>query len=373
MVRDPARSALYLAFALSLTGISGCASDGGAGELAGMALLLAPMGGDASSLMTAAAVVGGASILAASGDDGTTPATAAAPAQAYKPDLQKLVDRESPERYRSRSCEYIEMSLQEASAYLAATQEPVLVKAGEARKAAASQVWYEKGCTQANLPRGLLGMKVEAVDPVSAARSSAPTVGVLVDAVEPGSGAARAGMLKGDIIVAVNDQPVADFAEFRVIGAKAPLGSTLNVKYWRAYTFHTSPVQVSTTGTAPPPLPLAARTATTATAVAGTSTGSASPASLQGMSLGAVTPSYAKAVGLTTAHGAWVTDTVKGGAADKAGIKPLDVIVEVGGQEVASAQDVAEISSRMRVGYKTTVSVWRDQSKRDVQMVLRNE
>ncbi len=59
--------------------------------------------------------------------------------------------------------------------------------------------------------------------------------------------------------------------------------------------------------------------------------------------------------------------------ADQAGIKPLDVIVEVGGQEVATTQDIADISSRMRVGYKTTVSVWRDQSRHDVQMVLRDE
>jgi serine protease Do len=78
-------------------------------------------------------------------------------------------------------------------------------------------------------------------------------------------------------------------------------------------------------------------------------------------------------VGLSSTQGAWVIDTVKGSAADKAGIKPLDVIVEVGGQEVASAQDVADISARMRVGYKATVSVWRNQAKRDVQMVLKNE
>lgn len=375
MLGHPAKSAVYLAFALSLTGIGGCASDGGMTELAGMALLMAPLPMDTSTLVTAAAVVGGVAVLASASGDETTPGATpgAAPAAAYKPDLQKLVDRETPERYRSRTCEYIEMSLYEGAAYSASVQEPLLVRAGDARKVAASQVWYEKGCSVANLPRGIIGLKVEAVDPVSAARASAPTVGVFVSGVEPGSGAARAGLLRGDIIVAVNDQPTADFADFRVIGASAPLGSTLNIKYWRAFTFNTVPVQISTTGTPPPPLLLAARSPGVTATVAGTSTGNASPASLRGMSLGTVTPSYAKAVGLPSAQGAWVTDTVKGSAADQAGIKPLDVIVEVGGQEVATTQDIADISSRMRVGYKTTVSVWRDQSRHDVQMVLRDE
>lgn len=48
-------------------------------------------------------------------------------------------------------------------------------------------------------------------------------------------------------------------------------------------------------------------------------------------------------------------------------------LAEVGDQEGVSAQDVTDISSRLRIGYKTTVSVWRNQAKRDVQMVLKNE
>ena len=181
----------------------------------------------------------------------------------------------------------------------------------------------------------------------------------------PGSSAQNAGLLSGDIVVAVNDQPIADSVDFRLAIAKAPISSSINLKYWRAHNFYTVPVLVASSGNPPPVLPLAAR-------------GSATPlkatsASLQGMSLGVVTPSYAKAVGLASAKGAWVTDTVKGSAADRAGIKPLDVIVEVSGQEVASAQDLADISSRMRAGYKATVSGWRNQAKRDVQMVLRNE
>ena len=37
-----------------------------------------------------------------------------------------LVTRETPERYRPRACEYIEMALVEVPIYLAATTEPLL-------------------------------------------------------------------------------------------------------------------------------------------------------------------------------------------------------------------------------------------------------
>ena len=366
MVGHPTKSACYLALAFSMLGLSGCASDGGLGELAVMAAMVAPIPGDASALLTTAAVAGGAVALASASSADSTPGAAPVPGQAvvYKPDLQMLVTRETPERYRPRSCEHIEMALVEVPGYVGSS-EPLLQQAGEARKVAASQVWYEKGCTQANLPRGIIGVHMETVDAVSAARSSAPTTGVLIDRTGPGSSAQNAGLLSGDIVVAVNDQPIADSVDFRLAIAKAPISSSINLKYWRAHNFYTVPVLVASSGNPPPVLPLAAR-------------GSAKPlkatsASLQGMSLGVVTPSYAKAVGLASAQGAWVTDTVKGSAADQAGIKPLDVIVEVSGQEVASVQDVADISSRMRAGYKATISVWRNQAKRDLQMVLRNE
>ena len=369
MFGHAAKVACHLAITLSMIGISGCASDGGLGELAVMAAMVAPIPGDASALLTTAAVAGGAVALASASSADATPSATPVPgqAQAYKPDLQKLVDRETPERYRLRSCEYIEMALIEVPAYLAATAEPLLPLAGEARRAAASQVWYEKGCTQRNLPRSLIGIQMETVDPVSAARNSAPTAGVLVNSTVAGGGAQKAGILPGDIVVAVNDQPVADVSDIRVELNKVPFGSSANIKFWRAQNFHTIPILVASAGYPLDVLPLAARTNTAPI------TPSSSTASLQGMSLAVVTPSYAKAVGLTTAQGAWVTSTVNGSAADQAGIKPLDVIVEISGQEVASAQDVADISSRMRAGYKATVSVWRNQAKRDVQMVLRNE
>lgn len=281
--------------------------------------------------------------------------------------LQKLIVRETPDRYRPRDCEYIEMSLAEVPAYLSSTN-AYMKQAGESRKLAASQVWQEKGCTPGNYPNGKIGISMDTIDPQNAAMAGMPTSGVVVHSTVAGSPAQQAGIQANDVVVAVNDHGIADTVDMRVQVGKAPLGSTVTLKVWRYLAYQNVPVVVGAGGSQVSMLPASTPAVAKANAVS-----SASNANLQGMNLGAVTPSYAKAVGLSSTQGAWVIDTVKGSAADKAGIKPLDVIVEVGGQEVASAQDVADISARMRVGYKATVSVWRNQAKRDVQMVLKNE
>jgi len=281
--------------------------------------------------------------------------------------LQKLIVRETPDRYRQRNCEYIEMSLVDVPTYLSSTNAYVK-QIGESRRAAASQVWQEKGCTPAKFPGGKIGVSMETIDPQKAAMAGVPINGVVVYNTVPGSPAQHAGILANDVVVAVNDQAIADSVDFRLLVGKAPLGSTITLKVWRYLAYQNVPVVVGAGGSQVSMLPVS-----NPAVAKGSATGDASKANLQGMNLGAVTPSYAKAVGLSSTQGAWVIDTVKGSAADKAGIKPLDVIVEVGGQEVASAQDMADISSRMRVGYKATVSVWRNQAKRDVQMVLKNE
>jgi len=335
------------------------------GRTVGVTLIMSSLNGCIVDQLDPSYYMYGAAIAASGGyEDTPSSLTPSSSETNQSANLQKMISRETPDRYRPRTCEYIEMSLAEVPGYLSSTN-AMLKQAGEARKVAASQVWLEKSCTSANFPGGRVGISMETIDAQSAALHSLPTTGVVVYSTVPGGPAYQAGILVNDVIVAVNDRPVADSVEFRVLVGKAPLGSTLNLKVWRYMAFQTVPVVVGAGGVQVSMLPVSTPAAKIAA--------SASISNLQGMNLGAVTSSYAKAVGLPTAYGAWVIDTVKGSAADKAGIKPLDVIVEVGGQEVASAQDVADISSRMRVGYKATVSVWRNQAKRDVQMVLKNE
>jgi hypothetical protein len=249
------KSSTRLAVALSLTALAGCASDGGLGEAAVVGAMLLPMpGGVDTSVMTGAVgLAAGAyvvSSVATADSASVSPATStvAAPQGLPPIDLQKLVTRETPDRYRSKSCEYIEMSLSEVPMYQASA-EPIMKQVATARKEAASQVWLEKGCQPANLPRGRIGASIDTIDPKRAMALSLPPAGVVVLATVPGSGAQQAGILPQDVIVAVDNGLIADSIDFRVAVAKAPIGSRVNLKIWRNNAFSIVPVLVGPGGT----------------------------------------------------------------------------------------------------------------------------
>ncbi|WLG99517.1 PDZ domain-containing protein [Pseudomonas beijingensis] len=249
------KSSTRLAVALSLTALAGCASDGGLGEAAVVGAMLLPMPGgvDTSVMTSAVGLAAGAyvvSSVATADSASVSPATStvAAPQGLPPIDLQKLVTRETPDRYRSKSCEYIEMSLSEVPMYQASA-EPIMKQVATARKEAASQVWLEKGCQPANLPRGRIGASIDTIDPKRAMALSLPPAGVVVLATVPGSGAQQAGILPQDVIVAVDNGLIADSIDFRVAVAKAPIGSRVNLKIWRNNAFSIVPVLVGPGGT----------------------------------------------------------------------------------------------------------------------------
>jgi len=80
----------------------------------------------------------------------------------------------------------------------------------------------------------------------------------------------------------------------------------------------------------------------------------------------AVTPAFAQSLGLSSTAGALVIETEKGGGAERAGLRPLDVVIEVGGQVVNTPADLQAIVGRMRPGYRAAVRVWRQKSMRDM-------
>ncbi|MGB4116011.1 MAG: PDZ domain-containing protein [Polaromonas sp.] len=83
-------------------------------------------------------------------------------------------------------------------------------------------------------------------------------------------------------------------------------------------------------------------------------------------SFDAVTPAFAKSLGLDSLAGALVVEARNSTAAENAGPRPLDVVTEVGGQIVKTPADLQAIVGRMRPGYKAQVRVWRQKTMRDV-------
>ena len=73
-----------------------------------------------------------------------------------------------------------------------------------------------------------------------------------------------------------------------------------------------------------------------------------------------VTPALSQAKDLKVDHGAVVTQVIPGSAAEKAGLKPYDVILEFNGKPVEGAGDLRNKVGVLPIGQKVTLTVSRD-------------
>ncbi len=72
-----------------------------------------------------------------------------------------------------------------------------------------------------------------------------------------------------------------------------------------------------------------------------------------------ITPELAESFGLSTDKGAIIAGVVRGGPADKAGIRPGDILLTVAGQPVASTTDMLNLIAQLPPGRKATMTVLR--------------
>ncbi|HPI92935.1 MAG TPA: DegQ family serine endoprotease [Deltaproteobacteria bacterium] len=79
-----------------------------------------------------------------------------------------------------------------------------------------------------------------------------------------------------------------------------------------------------------------------------------------GVSIQEVTPEIARAVGLKEAKGAMVTSVYAGDPADKAGVKPGDVILRINEDEVADSRSLTKMIGSLKPESKVTITVFRD-------------
>jgi len=91
---------------------------------------------------------------------------------------------------------------------------------------------------------------------------------------------------------------------------------------------------------------------------------------LLGVSIYTVTPDIAQSLGLKDATGALVSEVVQGSPADKAGIRPGDVITSINGQGVRSNTDLQNAIGLLRVGESVDVGLVRDGKPRKVTAVI---
>ena len=168
--------------------------------------------------------------------------------------------------------------------------------------------------------------------PARARRERGQASGVEIVEVTPDSPAARAGLKRGDVIMAVDGKPIDDVGRFRNLIAGTAPGTTLKLTVLRDGREQTLDVAI---GEIPERGP----------ATAAPSSAPERP----GLSVTDMTPEVATKLGLPPGlAGALVTEVVPGGPAAEAGLRPGDVIQEVNRTPVRSAEDFARAVEQAR-------------------------
>ena len=89
-----------------------------------------------------------------------------------------------------------------------------------------------------------------------------------------------------------------------------------------------------------------------------------------GVMVGPVTDDVAKALKLSNASGAIVSDVSKGSGAEKAGIQPGDIIVSYNGQPIYDASDLPPLVGLTKPGTKVPVEILRDGKRMTLNVVV---
>ena len=185
--------------------------------------------------------------------------------------------------------------------------------------------------------RGMLGVTIQSVDADLASSLSLPAArGAIVTSVSNGSPAEKAGLKRGDVITAIDKQPVLDNNSLRNLVASKTPGSTVDVTASR--NGRDQIFQVALTELPDRKQPESDDEDTSSTGVTGNQK--------YGLSLQPFTPGMAERNGLeANDEGLFVTRIDPNGSAAEAGIRQGDLIQEVNRQPVKT---VAEFNAAMQ-------------------------
>jgi serine protease Do len=174
--------------------------------------------------------------------------------------------------------------------------------------------------------RGWLGVAVQDVTPTMAAALGLEAAsGALVSDVTEGSPAAKAGLARGDVVVAMDGKPVVDSRSLRMHVAETSPGTRIGLSVWR----DRRRLEVSAVlGEMPAGEPRPPST-------------EPSPATALGMRVAPLTPDAMRALGVPEGTTGVVVAAVQPGSrAEAAGLRPGDVIQEVDRKRVRSPDEL---------------------------------
>ncbi|HEY2032097.1 MAG TPA: DegQ family serine endoprotease [Rhizomicrobium sp.] len=196
--------------------------------------------------------------------------------------------------------------------------------------------------------RGYLGVEIQSITPeMAASLGSKAMKGAIVASVSPGGPAAQAGMVAGDIVLAVNGKPVEDSRDLTRRVASLPAGENAAFTVVRNGTTKTltakigakKDTQVASNNPRPDNHPPAT-------------------AEAMGLGLAAVTPETRRAFGLNgNVNGVVVTKVDPNSDAADKGLEPGDVLVSIANHPVHSPQDVKASIAAAQAAHRDTVLV----------------
>jgi len=177
--------------------------------------------------------------------------------------------------------------------------------------------------------RGKLGVVIQNVDQGLADSFGLPQPeGALVSSVEQGGPAARAGVTAGDVILALNGEPIQTESQLPVRIASLMPGTTVRLTLWRNHTKRDVSVRLVSMGNE--------------------TVASAQHPRQQGGSLGlAVRPLSPDEQQETHTHGGLLVEGVTGPSED-AGIQPGDVVLAANGQRVSTVEQLRSSVEKSR-------------------------
>jgi Do/DeqQ family serine protease len=164
--------------------------------------------------------------------------------------------------------------------------------------------------------------------------------GVLLKEVVPGGPAARAGLRKGDVVLAVDGHEVDDPDALRFRVATLALGAEARFSLWRSDEHRDTNVTIAPPPEEPP------RQVTSLTG----------RHPLAGASVANLNPAFDDELGFdTTQHGVVVTALSDGSVAERVGLAPGDVVVSVNKQPIESVAQLQQLLSSTRPPWVVTV------------------
>ena len=206
--------------------------------------------------------------------------------------------------------------------------------------------------------RGWLGVHIQGVtDELAQSLELKAATGALVSKVSSGSPAAKAGLKRGDVILAVNGETVEGVRNLPIMVAGLKPGTDAEAKIWRDGKPMTIKLRMGA-------MPAADEVAAVA-----------EDASVQGLELAALDRRTRRTFRIDEdVRGVVITGVKPGSAAARNGLNPGDVIVTVGHVAVSSPDDVAKkIAKAMKQDRKgLLLLVNRDSRERFVALSLRD-